>query len=152
MAGRVAEDGPVMTADLATGAERSDWDQAVAGLLDSAGKRGIRLVVPEDGDWPLVLTRPLPTDGRIIAPVEPRNVNRRFERLRERAGLPWLRLHDLRHGCVTYLLAHGIDPRTVMEILGHTTIRQTMDRYAHALPERLRAAADTMDDALGSAP
>jgi hypothetical protein len=26
-------------------------------------------------------------------------------------------------------------PRTVMEILGHTTIRQTMDRYGHALPE-----------------
>jgi len=82
-------------------------------------------------------------------PVEPRNVNRRFEQLRERAGLSWLRLHDLRHGCATFLLAHGVDPRTVMEILGHTTIRQTMDRYGHALPERLRAAADAMDDALG---
>src|SRR6266550_8803328 len=34
--------------------------------------------------------------------------------------------------------AHGVDPRTVMEILGHTTIRQTMDRYGHVLPERLR--------------
>jgi integrase len=86
---------------------------------------------------------------RLGTPVEPRNVNRRFQQLRERAGLPWLRLHDLRHGCATFLLAHGIDPRTVMEILGHTTIRQTMDRYAHALPDRLRAAADTMDDALG---
>ena len=39
-------------------------------------------------------------------------------------------------------------PRTVMEILGHTTIRQTMDRYGHALPERIRAAADVMDQAL----
>lgn len=82
-------------------------------------------------------------------PVDPRNVNRRFDRLRERAGLPWLRLHDLRHGCATYLLAHGVDSRTVMEILGHTTIRQTMDRYGHALPDRVRAAADAMDDALG---
>ena len=82
-------------------------------------------------------------------PVEPRNVNRWFDQLRTRAGLPWLRLHDLRHGCATFLLAHGVDPRTVMEILGHTTIRQTMDRYAHALPERVRAAADTMDEALG---
>jgi integrase len=82
-------------------------------------------------------------------PVDPRNVNRHFDLLRDRVGLSWLRLHDLRHGCATYLLAHGVDPRTVMEILGHTTIRQTMDRYGHALPDRVRAAADAMDDALG---
>ena len=82
-------------------------------------------------------------------PVEPRNVNRWFDELRRRLDMPWLRLHDLRHGCATFLLANGADPRTVMEILGHTTIRQTMDRYAHAMPERLRAAADTMDKALG---
>jgi integrase len=85
----------------------------------------------------------------IGTPLEPRNVNRRFEQLRRRAGLVWLRLHDLRHGCATFLLANGVDPRTVMEILGHTTIRQTMDRYGHVLPERLRAAADAMDQALG---
>ena len=35
-----------------------------------------------------------------------------------------------------------------MEILGHTTVRRTMDRYGHALPERIRAAADVMDQAL----
>jgi integrase len=80
--------------------------------------------------------------------IDPRNVNRRFDRLRGRAELPWLRLHDLRHACATFLLANGVDPRTVMEILGHTTIRQTMDRYGHALPERIRAAADVMDQAL----
>jgi integrase len=39
-------------------------------------------------------------------------------------------------------------PRTVMEVMGHTTIRQTMDRYGHALPERIPAAADVMDQAL----
>jgi integrase len=38
----------------------------------------------------------------------------------------------------TYLLASGVEPRTVMEILGHSTIRLTMDRYGHVLP-RLRA-------------
>ena len=69
--------------------------------------------------------------------------------VRERAHLPWLRLHDLRHACATFLLGPGVDPRTVLEILGDTTIRQTMDRYGHALPERVRAAADVMDQALG---
>ncbi|CAI7979046.1 hypothetical protein FRAHR75_560040 [Frankia sp. Hr75.2] len=38
-----------------------------------------------------------------------------------------------------------------MEILGHTTSRMTMERYGHALPERLQAAADAMDGFLGSA-
>ena len=43
----------------------------------------------------------------IGTPIEPRNVNRRWDELRRRAGLDWLRLHDLRHGCATFLLAKG---------------------------------------------
>ncbi|WP_250289514.1 tyrosine-type recombinase/integrase [Frankia sp. CiP1_Cm_nod1] len=82
-------------------------------------------------------------------PMEPRNVTRRVQQLRDGAGLPWLRLHDFRHGCATFLLASGIEPRTVMEILGHTTVRMTMERYGHVLPERLRAAATAMDGILG---
>jgi integrase len=85
----------------------------------------------------------------IGTPVEPRNLNRRFAELRQQAGLPWLRLHDLRHGCATFLLAQGVEPRTVMEVLGHSTYRLTMDRYGHALPERMRVAADVMDATLG---
>jgi integrase len=84
----------------------------------------------------------------IGTPMEPRNVNRRFNELRARAGLDWLRLHDLRHACATYLLANGVEPRTVMEILGHSTIRLTMDLYGHVLPDRLRAAASAMDRAM----
>ncbi|MEX5709277.1 site-specific integrase [Parafrankia sp. FMc6] len=84
--------------------------------------------------------------------MEPRNVTRRVGQLRGRADLPWLRLHDLRHACATFLLAAGIEPRTVMEILGHTTSRMTMERYGHALPERLQAAAEAMDSFLGSPP
>ncbi len=46
----------------------------------------------------------------IGTPMEPRNVNTRFQRLRTEADLPWLRLHDLRHGCATFLLANGVEP------------------------------------------
>jgi len=81
-------------------------------------------------------------------PIEPRNLNHRFELLRERADLPWLRLHDLRHACATFLLAQGVEPRVVMDLLGHSTIRLTMDTYGHALPERRDAAARAMDTAL----
>jgi integrase len=93
-------------------------------------------------------------DGDLISassigtPMEPRNVNRRFNELRAKSGLDWLRLHDLRHACATYVLAGGVEPRTVMEILGHSTIRLTMDLYGHVLPDRLRAAASAMDRAM----
>ena len=58
----------------------------------------------------------------IGTPVEPRNVNRRWDELRRRAGLDWLRLHDLRHGCATFLLAKNVPDRVIIEVLGHAEI------------------------------
>jgi integrase len=85
----------------------------------------------------------------IGTPMEPRNVHHWFCDVRTRLGLEWLRFHDLRHACATFLLAHGVDPRTVMDVLGHSTIRLTMDTYSHVLPERMHNAASVMDDVLG---
>jgi len=56
------------------------------------------------------------------------------------------RLHDLRHSCATLLLAQGISPRVVMEVLGHSQIALTMNTYTHVLPELRRDAADRMND------
>ncbi len=78
-------------------------------------------------------------------PMELRNVNRRFERARKAAGVEWLRLHDLRHAFATFLLHDGQELRTVMELLGHSTIRLTADTYGHVLPAKARDAADGID-------
>jgi integrase len=86
----------------------------------------------------------------IGTPLEPRNVHHWFCLLRADLGLDWLRFHDLRHACATFLLANGVDPRTVMDVLGHSTIRLTMDTYGHALPERMHNAASVIDGVLGS--
>lgn len=82
----------------------------------------------------------------IGTPVEPRNVNRRFYRVRERAGLPWLRLHDRRHPCATFLLAEGVDPED-----GHGCTRPRHDAADDgALRARpARAAADVIDGMFG---
>jgi integrase len=82
--------------------------------------------------------------------VEPRNVNRWFATLCERAGLRPVRLHDLRHTCATFLLTQGVPARVVMEILGHSAINVTMNIYAHVLPEVQRAAADRLDELLST--
>jgi integrase len=59
-------------------------------------------------------------------------------------GLDWLRLHDLRHACASYLLACGASPRTVMKTLGHSQIALTMNTYTHVLPDIERAAVDAV--------
>lgn len=86
----------------------------------------------------------------IGTPLEPRNVNRRFYAARSAAGLEWVRLHDLRHAFATFLLDQGEGLRTVMDLLGHSTIRLTADTYGHVLPSRARKAADVIDKVLGN--
>lgn len=82
-------------------------------------------------------------------PLEPRNVSRRFKALAETAGLAdTVRLHDLRHTCASFLLAQGVQPRVVMETLGHSGIALTMNTYAHVMPSAQREAAEQMDRAL----
>jgi integrase len=85
----------------------------------------------------------------IGTPIEPRNVNRRWDELRQRAGLDGLRLHDLRHGCATFLLAQGVPARAIMDVLGHAEIGVTMNTYAHVLPVLRQEAADAIDELFG---
>lgn len=85
----------------------------------------------------------------IGTPIEPRNVNRRWDELRKRAGLDWLRLHDLRHGYATFLVAKRVPPRAIMEALGHAEIGVTMNTYAHVLPELRQETADAIDELFG---
>ena len=66
------------------------------------------------------------------------------------AQLPAIRFHDLRHTAATLLLAQGVDPRTIMEILGHSQITLTLNTYAHVLPALQADAAAKLDAILGS--
>lgn len=74
--------------------------------------------------------------------MDPDHIDRTWHNIRAAAGLDWLRLHDLRHACATFLLVSGASPRTVMKVLGHSQIGLTMNAYAHVLPEIERAAVD----------
>ena len=82
--------------------------------------------------------------------VEPRNLSRIFEHLVERSGVRRIRFHDLRHTCASLLLAQGVSPRVVMDVLGHSQLSITMDLYSHVMPSALRDAADAMDRALNA--
>jgi integrase len=81
-------------------------------------------------------------------PIEPRTVNRMFRALTDAAGLRPVRLHDLRHGCVSLLLSLGVPPRTVMQIVGHTVMEMTMERYGHVNLDDQREALSLLDQVL----
>lgn len=85
----------------------------------------------------------------IGTPVDVGNLTyRSFRPLLKRAGLPQIRLHDLRHTCATLLLSRSVHPKIVQEMLGHATITQTMDTYSHVLPDMQDGAAGAMQEAL----
>jgi integrase len=77
------------------------------------------------------------------------NLNRAFKDLLNRAGLPEIRFHDLRHTCATLLLRQGVNPKFVQELLGHADVSLTLNVYSHVLPDMGDAAAGAMDAALG---
>jgi integrase len=75
-------------------------------------------------------------------PMAPDRLTRMFRALAAEAGLPPVRLHDLRHGAATLALAAGVDLRTVQEMLGHSSIVLTADTYTSVLPDVARTAAE----------
>jgi integrase len=76
------------------------------------------------------------------SPLHPAAVTDTFEQIAFRAGLPPIRLHDLRHRAATLALAAGVDIKIVQDMLGHSSRAITSDTYTTALPEVARAAAE----------
>jgi len=88
----------------------------------------------------------------IGTPIDARSVIRRFHSILKTTGLPRIRFHDLRHSAATLLLAQGVSPRYISDLLGHSQVSFTMQTYAHVLPHIQRDVADRMDEILNPKP
>ena len=75
------------------------------------------------------------------SPYLPDTVSHAFKKIAGWAGLPRIRLHDLRHAHASLMLRQGVHPKIVQERLGHSTISVTLDTYSHVLPGLQEAAA-----------
>ena len=74
-----------------------------------------------------------------------------WDRIRRRAGLVDVRLHDLRHSFASFLVNQGVSLYVVQGLLGHSQIRMTQ-RYAHLAPQTLLDAAEVVATVIGSGP
>jgi integrase len=84
--------------------------------------------------------------NRLGRPMEPRDLLANVYRpLLDRAGLPPVTFHALRHSAATLLLSEGEHPKVVRELLGHAQVSITLDRYSHMTPRLMSNAAVVMD-------
>ncbi len=79
-------------------------------------------------------------------PLGQSNLRRDFFRVLDRAGLPRIRFHDLRHTAASLMLNNGIPLIAVSNILGHSKPSTTLDIYAHLYQDVQSDAARIMDD------
>jgi integrase len=100
------------------------------------------LLGPAYQDNNLVFCRP---DGR---PHDPRHFSRCFTRVLQQAGLPALSPHKARHTFGTLMMELGENPKVVQEMLGHSSIRVTLDIYSHVSLELEKKAAAKLNAAL----
>ena len=91
------------------------------------------------GDLDLVFTTGVGTA------IEPRNVNRQWEKVCRAAGVRVIRLHDLRHACGSYLAAEKVAPKVIQRTMRHSRFSTTAEIYLHALEAVPREGADAMD-------
>ena len=80
--------------------------------------------------------------------MSPDSVLKMLHRVLERAGLPELHFHDLRHTFATLALQNGVDVKTVSGMLGHFSAGFTLDTYAHVTTAAQKEAAETMGEVL----
>ena len=102
-------------------------------LRDLRTKAGAQDLYPEAHD--LVFRTP---SGQ---PINADCLAKHFRSILDFAGVPRIRLYDLRHSAATIALAAGVSPKVVSEQLGHASTAFTLDTYAHVLPHMQDEAA-----------
>lgn len=77
-------------------------------------------------------------------PIEPRTLQYRFAKILKNVNLPSVHFHSLRHLFATRAVALGFDIKTLSELLGHSSVELTLNRYVHSSFERKRSCMELM--------
>ncbi len=120
-------------------------------VVDSLRRHRVHQLEQRLAAGPAYEDRDLVFASAMGGPIHPNTLARRFTALAERAAVPPIRFHDLRHTNATIDLAAGTHPKIVQERLGHADIAMTMNLYSHVTADMQRQAADRLDAMLDAA-
>lgn len=110
-------------------------------VTDTKNHRARDLLVPDfviDGLRRYDAARPRNPDGYLIRSsstgeaLHPNSFGRAFHRYSDKLGLSYIRFHDLRHSYATAMAVQDVHPSTVQQVLGHSSVKITLDLYSHA--------------------
>lgn len=87
----------------------------------------------------------MPQNERLF-PIGQEAVQHKLKRHVEKSGVKRIRVHDLRHSHVAYLIHLGVEPLLIKERLGHKDIKITLNTYGHLYPSQQRKIADLLDN------
>jgi hypothetical protein len=120
--------------------EDVDWEKRT--LLVPVSKSGKPRTIALNAAA-IALLRSTPSDSAspYIFPTQLSGFFHPWNRIRRRAGLADVRLHDLRHSFASFLVNQGVSLYVVQGLLGHTQVSMTQ-RYAHLAPQTLLDAAE----------
>ncbi|MDE0002343.1 MAG: site-specific integrase, partial [Rhodospirillaceae bacterium] len=110
----------------------------------SSAARAVIDAVPRYGeDCPYVFPGRPPT-----RPID--TIAAQWNRIRDEADLPGLRLHDLRHSWASVAAMNGVGMVTIAKLLGHALV-ETTERYVHLSDRSVAEAADRVSGRIGAA-
>ena len=105
--------------------------------------------IPIPGHLIDILKRYKGTDDDFVlsgcgSPIEPRHLQYQFKRLLLNAKLPSVTFHSLRHAFASRCIELGFDVKALSEILGHSSVEITLNRYVHSSFETKKAYMDRL--------
>ena len=85
------------------------------------------------------------TGNQRLFPVVAEAVQHKMKRHTEKAEVKKIRVHDLRHSHVAYLIFQGVQPLIIKERLGHRDIKITLNTYGHLYPSEQKKVAELLN-------
>jgi Site-specific recombinase XerD len=115
-------------------------------LIEHATKN--RIALPQFNSYSELSTGGTVIMSEVGTPLEPRNLSRCFNILTQKAGLPRIKIHAMRHTAATFLKDLNVPVKDAQLILGHSNISTTLNIYQHGTSETHRAAISAMENRL----
>ena len=85
-----------------------------------------------------------PEEQRLF-PIVARTLQKRLKKYEAKTGVKSIRVHDIRHSHVAYLIHQGVEPLIIKERLGHKDIQMTLNTYGHLYPSQQKKVAEMLD-------